>query len=92
MATAIMTGTLPTGHKAHSDPSIFSADITVFFSFGFWHFFSPSRVFRQSISKKVRPQRFLGWHSEDKVVGFPIMAPGTKEKMVKKSRDAPFLK
>jgi hypothetical protein len=35
--TAIMAGALSTSHKAHSDPPIFSANITVFFSFGFGH-------------------------------------------------------
>jgi len=51
MATAIMTSALSTGHKTHPYPPLFSAHITVFLSFRFWHLFSPSTCISQNVSK-----------------------------------------
>ncbi len=37
MMAAIMPIASITDHKAHSDPAIFFANITILLSFGFWH-------------------------------------------------------
>jgi hypothetical protein len=54
MATAKMAGAFIASHKSHTHPTFFFADIAIFFSFGFWHIFSPLTVFRQYIIRASR--------------------------------------
>jgi hypothetical protein len=63
MTAAKMARALCTGHKTHSDEIGFLAHITAFFSFGFWHFSSPSSWIRERRSSKIDPDGMRRRHS-----------------------------
>ena len=75
MSTAKITGAFAARHKAHTDPTPFSADKTVLFSFGFWHLDSPSSrscvVISINLRHKAMHGRRLYW-PKDCGVMFPL--------------------